>query len=59
MDAKKCDRCGKFYCKESKNAYMIRGNGTLFDNVTRKGYDLCSECDEELNEWINSDGDDK
>lgn len=66
MDAKKCDRCGRFYVEVPANAIQeavhslteaLRRfqNGEAFDLFSRmKGHaDLCIDCTEALRKWCN------
>ena len=63
-DAKKCDRCGKFYehrvikCKRSCGRYDVRPlNGTLrvYEDCTNRGFyfDLCPACFHELMDFLH------
>lgn len=48
-DAKKCDRCGKYYDNCSPKYYM--GDYKTF--VMHQDYfDLCEECESELEQWF-------
>ena len=53
-DAKKCDICGKFYVpplgSTLKAGYSLMCSGTLTLDI----YDLCDECNKELNEFVES-----
>ena len=59
MDAKCCDRCGKFYLEY---ADMEHGNGIIIINCeTKDSYneyikrmDLCVECRDEVLEFLKS-----
>lgn len=60
--ARKCDRCGSFYCPESSrskrkeefNAINLINrtfnNGTCSNGV----YDLCPNCSNSFLEWLNA-----
>lgn len=51
MNAKKCDRCGKFY--EHYNGDDIIMSHNFFKAVYgKRTYDLCPECMEKLREWF-------
>lgn len=63
MNAKKCDRCGKYYCG-GDTASVTLTNGvnnfarTMFKwdlNPKEKSYDLCENRIEEFNKWMNPD----
>lgn len=55
-NAKKCDRCGKFY---EKNETKRKINGEYVEGIkictyaNRKIYDLCGDCIENLYEFMN------
>ena len=62
-DAKKCDRCGKFYTIVSedynkrpshagKSIFRVRTIG-IDEQIWLKTYDLCIDCANELNEFLN------
>lgn len=54
MDAKKCDRCGKFYIPEpnsSAKPYFVKDKDNL---VNRRAKDLCDECRDELKNWFDN-----
>ena len=64
-DAKKCDRCGKFYEKNSISferygTNIINGEYTIVSGLSLttqfpgvfKPYDLCDECLEQLIDWL-------
>ena len=45
-EAKKCDRCGKFYeATNEENTQLI---------WLRKQFDLCPECTEKFHDWFNN-----
>ena len=56
-NAKKCDICGKFYVPPLGSALMIN-NYTLIHNnpfsLSNSIYDLCSSCNEKLNNFVKS-----
>ena len=59
-DAKKCDRCGKYYDDESSKDRNFRVNGipihqmALIDACDHHicEYDLCNECARDLFHWL-------
>lgn len=63
MNAKKCDRCGR-YCEGNETAIITLTNGAnnfaraIFRcdlNPKEKSYDLCEECAEGFEKWIHPD----
>lgn len=59
MNAKKCDKCGKFYDEYSTKSYDAEPNAILLvqnqenkETYCCKQYDLCRECMENLREWF-------
>ena len=58
MNAKKCDRCGRFYELEG---LAMEENGPKYNTIVIKNhinmttYDLCNCCLRELYEWMNYD----
>lgn len=52
MNAKKCDRCGRYYDKNVRQSYILSKQQVLSDNLEM--LDLCSRCTAELEEWFNS-----
>ena len=64
MNAKKCDRCGKFFDLytvtnkagskfENGVNYLIQGNAcSEYIDCHKKVYELCLDCCESFNEWI-------
>lgn len=63
MNAKKCDRCGKYY--ETENSVTIQyvyGQVKFVPFIglcpEKTTYDLCADCAEEFQEWMNSLSDD-
>lgn len=61
MTIKQCDRCGKTYnlnSKKSKNTdHQLAGTyeyGT-YGPIKISHIDLCPECAEKFNEWMNED----
>ena len=72
MDAKKCDRCKKYY-EEYAGIYKCRETGSvaikyrvpynqlclenaIYDGVSNKFFDLCPDCMAEFDKWINMKG---
>lgn len=66
MDAKKCDRCGRFYSEygkykagerefEIKKSSMIRTGTKILTGkfLFEKHYDLCPLCMDELDKFLN------
>ena len=66
MDAKKCDRCGRFYeeygdysvggrnFKVEKSSMILTGTKILTGKfLFEKHYDLCPLCMDELNKFLN------
>lgn len=73
MNAKKCDRCKKYY-DEYAGIHKRSEEGTVFQNyeipynqlyleneiydgVPNKFFDLCPDCMVEFDKWINKKGD--
>lgn len=66
MDAKKCDRCGRYYepysiadshmTRTGDFEYNVKFNNvaTFTDDKNKKTYDLCPECAKAFNIWINN-----
>lgn len=57
MDAKKCDRCGKYYDKNNytykKNGFVVYGISFELDHNSRANYkDLCDDCLKSLEKWL-------
>jgi len=58
MNAKKCDRCGRFYELEG---LAMEENGPKYvtmvirNNIAMRTYDLCNCCLRELYDWMNYD----
>lgn len=59
-DAKRCDRCGKFYSEKDKE-FKINKNGVhipswikMIDTDDRLicSYDLCEQCMKDLYHWL-------
>lgn len=48
-NAKKCDRCGKYF--DRSNFWLVIKDDNLFHCDEDK--DLCQECCEEFNKWFN------
>ena len=72
MDAKKCDRCKKYY-DEYVGVYKYGENGSVYqkyklpynqlfvnnaihNTVSNKRFDLCPDCMMEFDKWINMKG---
>lgn len=54
-DAKKCDRCGKYYVRNKKtfNCVTYKGVSVLQDNLRPPmWFDLCDDCITELFEFL-------
>lgn len=49
-DAKKCDRCGKYYDVKDRTVYLY--NGVPHRNNL---LDLCDECAADLKKWLDKD----
>lgn len=63
MNAKKCDRCGKYYDSYGTNSDHKNTNAVMFVNVDRNGHyfshgiiDLCPECMNEVKESVKANG---
>lgn len=60
MNAKKCDRCGKFYENEESAAIKLTNGADNFCrrlwgvniNHNEKTFDLCDDCVEEFQKWM-------
>lgn len=61
MDAKKCDRCGKFYTRETGEKYGVIFKGKRDDYGMLGGksdgdlYDLCNDCMTDFERWIKNE----
>lgn len=53
MKACKCDRCGKFYLPD----YHVTIAVDKWDGVNWDHLDLCNDCQDEVEEWLNEKGD--
>ena len=56
MNAKKCDRCGKYYQYYHdgyKNGFMVTGQSIIGSLWTNKHKDLCPDCLFDLLAWFN------
>lgn len=58
-NAKKCDRCGKFYENYNSRNSEKEINGIITLNIDKKDqyfnhgpYDLCPRCSKELMDWF-------
>lgn len=61
MNAKKCDRCGRYYDNYRKQTYTLRKaseylHGKDFTEDTDE-VDLCEKCSIELFEWFSGGSD--
>ena len=65
MRARKCDRCGCYYDtyqgimkfgKTGTNALCLIDRFEDNNNMSRKSYDLCTRCMQELEEFLKIDG---
>lgn len=60
MDAKKCDRCGKFFNKQDEDGVFVGGHIMLFPFtawIAEKAdiaADLCPECRTDFERWIKN-----
>lgn len=62
MDAKKCDRCGKFYTRKDGEKYGVILRGRRDDygmlggrtDSERDLYDICNSCMEDFERWIGN-----
>lgn len=57
-DAKRCDRCGNYYIEKEKNYKLdgfrvLRVSFTNFFGQNFKSMDLCDECVEKLDQFMN------
>ena len=51
-DAKKCDRCGKFYEKDENRSKKYKRHYALSDNRIGRFVDLCDECKYDLEKFM-------
>lgn len=51
-NAKKCDRCGKYYDKNDRKMWLYTANPDA-----RNALDLCDECVTELKKWFDESKD--
>ena len=49
-NAKKCDRCGKYYDKNDHKIWLYTASPDA-----RNALDLCDECVTELKKWLDKD----
>lgn len=63
MNAKKCDRCGKYYDGYGINNDPKNTNAVMFVSADKDGryfsheiIDLCPECMNEVNEFVKANG---
>lgn len=54
-DAKKCDRCGRFFERDEQSCEM-RITQDLLD-FRHKHYDLCPDCMSKLERWLSNEVD--
>lgn len=61
MNAKKCDRCGKYYDSYGINNDPNNTNAIMFVNADKDGryfshevIDLCPECKNEVKEFVDN-----
>ena len=47
MKAYKCDRCGQLFESKARWRYLIT------NNVNNGYFDLCEDCQNELNKWVD------
>lgn len=61
MNAKKCDRCGKYYVTDGERVYYDGESITVFSNIGKKvsdskaAYDLCNDCTKSFENWMKQD----
>lgn len=51
-NAKKCDRCGKYYDKNDRKMWLYNASPDA-----RNALDLCDECVTELKKWFDESKD--
>ncbi len=49
-DAKKCDRCGKYYDENNRKMWLYNGNPNYTNPL-----DLCEKCVTDLKRWFDKD----
>ena len=49
-NAKKCDRCGKFYMPGHERQKLLRPDSTHIHDY----FDFCPDCDDDLVSWMNN-----
>lgn len=55
MQVNQCDRCGKIYDpEEDKQDVMVEVRNPWKSSMSIEHYDLCPECAEEFDEWIQN-----
>lgn len=62
MNAKKCDRCGKYYeGKETAAVTLTNGENNFTRALLRcdlnpkeKSYDLCNDCADSFGKWMDN-----
>ncbi len=52
-DAKKCDRCGKYYDQEINTNKISRIRTVNYNGTVLDGMDLCPECCESFGYWFS------
>ncbi len=61
MNAKRCDRCGKYYVTDGEHIYCDGESITVFSDVGKRvsdrkaAYDLCENCAESFEKWLRLD----
>lgn len=60
MNAKKCDRCGKFYVREKDEKYgmILKSKRDEYGMIGRNEgeiYDLCTECMTDFERWLENE----
>lgn len=60
--AYECDRCDSLFSGQSPNGLQVRNNSTLNVEsgndgryIPERNIDLCPECSEQLEQWIEGD----
>lgn len=56
MNAKRCDRCGKFYqASKEKSKYILMNNDPTKAYKRISQVDLCENCLKALERWMKND----
>lgn len=55
-NARKCDRCNKFYERPDDNDAITAISVEYVDTYKSSYYDLCPECVKEFHEWFRKYG---